>query len=136
MHLSTKVLGAVCATVIALGVSGCGQTEETTETTVTTSAAGETTTSVAASATASVPIRSFVYVPPTLTVKPGTRVTWTNEDSAMHTVTSGANRTPDGKFDARLEQGETFSFTFDSPGTYEYYCKPHTNMVAKVVVAQ
>ncbi len=73
-----------------------------------------------------------------LTIAPGTRVTWTNQDMAVHTVTDG-----DGAFDSGdMKQGESWSYTFDAPGTYQVYCKPHAyqqdgewkGMVATVTV--
>jgi plastocyanin len=74
-----------------------------------------------AAATAAVNVQNFSFMPMDLTVAPGTTVTWTNNDSVAHTVTWD-----DGSVDSGLfGQGETFSFTFDTPGTYGYYCKPH-----------
>jgi plastocyanin len=65
-----------------------------------------------------------------LTIPVGTTVTWTNEDSTMHTATA-----VDGSFDSGyLDQGESFSFTFEAPGEYEYLCTPHPWMRAKVIV--
>lgn len=80
--------------------------------------------------TAAVVIKSFAYTPQTITVKAGTTVTWTNQDSAQHTVTStdgistSANVT--NAFDSGLfNQGQTFSFTFSKAGTYFYECTIH-----------
>jgi len=64
----------------------------------------------------------------------GTTVTWKNEDTTTHTVTSGANRTKDNKFDSRLEANGAASFTFDAAGTYEYFCQIHASMKATVTV--
>lgn len=66
-----------------------------------------------------------------LRVKVGTTVTWTNTDAGMmHTVTA-----VDGSFDSGfLSEGDTWSYTFDQPGEFEYYCMPHPWMRAKVVV--
>ncbi len=66
-----------------------------------------------------------------LTIKAGTTVTWTNEDDqALHTVTA-----VDGSFDSGfLGVGESWSYTFDTPGEYEYLCTPHPWMRAKVIV--
>jgi plastocyanin len=80
--------------------------------------------------TAAVVIKSFAYTPQTITVKAGTTVTWTNQDSVQHTVTStdgistSANVT--SAFDSGLfNQGQTFSFTFSKAGTYFYECTIH-----------
>jgi plastocyanin len=78
-------------------------------------------------------IMDFVYSPASLTVAVGDTVTWTNHDSAPHTVT-----VTDGpvKFDSgTLEQGESYSYTFTEAGTYSYYCAVHPNMVASVTVS-
>lgn len=66
-----------------------------------------------------------------LTIEAGTTVTWTNDDPGMmHTVTSA-----DGVFDSGfLAEGDTWSFTFDEPGEFEYFCSPHPWMRAKIVV--
>ncbi|MBX3046487.1 MAG: cupredoxin domain-containing protein [Anaerolineales bacterium] len=68
-----------------------------------------------------VTIANFSFGPGTLTVKAGTTVTWRNNEDAPHTVTAD-----DGSFGSNtLGQGDTFSFTFDTPGTYDYYCQFH-----------
>ena len=79
-------------------------------------------------------IKGFAFAPVTLEVAKGTVVTWTNSDSTPHTVTSGANRTKDGKFDKQLSGGAEDTFTFDTAGTFEYFCSLHSSMNAKVVV--
>jgi plastocyanin len=76
-------------------------------------------------------IADFAFDPATLEVSVGTTVTWTNNDSAAHTVTAD-----DGSFQSgRLEQGESFSYTFDTPGTFSYHCEYHANMTATVTVS-
>jgi nitrite reductase (NO-forming) len=65
-----------------------------------------------------------------LTVKAGTTVTWSNQDNMMHTVTA-----VDGSFDSGfMDAGQTWSYTFDEPGEYEYFCSPHPWMRAKIIV--
>ncbi len=65
-----------------------------------------------------------------LTVPVGTTVTWSNADEQLHTVTA-----VDGSFDSGFfGNGESWSFTFDAPGEYEYFCTPHPWMRAKVIV--
>jgi plastocyanin len=78
----------------------------------------------------SVGIQDFAFNPPTITVPVGTTITWTNLDSAPHTVTSDG-----GLFDSgTLNQGQTFQFTFNTPGTYSYFCSIHSFMTAQVIV--
>lgn len=78
----------------------------------------------------SVIIQSNSFNPDTLTVKVGTKVTWTNNDSYTHNVTSD-----DGTFTGgNIDSGQSISFTFTKAGTYNYHCAIHTFMTAKVVV--
>ncbi len=80
--------------------------------------------------TQAVRIVDFAFAPATLTIAPGTRVTWTHAGQAPHTVTSDT-----GAFDSgRLMNGQTFTFTFTSAGTFAYHCEIHPNMQARVVV--
>lgn len=80
-----------------------------------------------------VAIKDFKYSPATITVKKGTKVTWTNEDTIKHNVARDGAEGPKG---ALLGKGESFSFTFDKAGTYAYHCDPHPNMKATVVVTE
>lgn len=80
--------------------------------------------------TARVEIRDQGFNAPSVTVKPGTTVTWVNHDDDTHTVTS----TVDAFRSPGLDPDETFSYTFTKPGTYEYYCTLHPLMTGKVVV--
>lgn len=81
----------------------------------------------------------IAYVPLRRVVKVGTPVTFYNQDSVAHTVTSGtsdgATGTPDGIFDSGdIGVGDSWTHIFDEPGTYPYYCKPHPWMIGTVVV--
>jgi plastocyanin len=71
-------------------------------------------------------------LPAKLTVPVGTTVTWTNNGITPHTVSAAG-----GTFESGYVQpGESFSFTFDSPGDYGYFCRPHVfiGMTGTVVV--
>jgi plastocyanin len=83
----------------------------------------------AASSGNSVSIKNFSFSPKSLTVKVGTKITWTNNDSITHTVTADQ-----GAFDSTLVSGNTFSFTFTNPGTYAYHCSIHPSMTATIIV--
>lgn len=86
-------------------------------------------------ATSSVNISNFAFSPATITVKKGTKVTWTNQDGVGHTVTSDTGSAV--KFDSGLfAQGQTYSFTFDKVGNFTYHCTPHTYMHGTVVVTE
>lgn len=70
------------------------------------------------------------FEPGTISVQLGTTVVWKNTDASAHTVTS---RT--GVFDSGvMGPEEEFQFTFESQGTFEYYCKIHPVMVGGIQV--
>ena len=72
------------------------------------------------------------FTPDTITVVLGVNntVVWTNDDTAPHTVTANNGAFTSGN----LAPGQTFSFTFTTPGTYTYHCTYHPWMVATVIV--
>lgn len=82
---------------------------------------------------AAVTIQNFAFSPATLTVKPGTTVTWTNQDSASHTVVS-ADGAPAAFQSGTLATGSTYQFTFATAGTYPYHCSIHPSMTGTIVV--
>ena len=70
-----------------------------------------------------------------ITIEPGTTVTWVQRGQYGHTTTSY-----DGLWDSGLIEGGTegtYSYTFEEPGTYEYFCRPHeeVGMVGTVTVS-
>jgi plastocyanin len=79
-----------------------------------------------------VTIKNFAFAPANLMVKVGTTVTWTNQDSEAHTVTSQGAGGPLSS--APLNTGQSYSYTFTKPGTYAYLCTIHPFMVATVTV--
>ena len=83
----------------------------------------------------SVDIQDFSYQPEKIIIKKGTTVTWTNQDSARHDVTPDQ---PSADFEASelLAQGESYSFTFNTVGTYSYFCSPHPYMKGVVEVVE
>ncbi len=119
---------ALPAVIAGLTLFACGSTAGSGAT------AAPATSAPAASKTAAVTIKGFAFSPATLTVDKGTVVTFTNNDSATHTVSSGANRAKDGKFDQSLSGGNETTITFDTSGTVEYFCNIHSSMKATVVV--
>ena len=79
-----------------------------------------------------VTIEDFLFDPANLTIAVGDTVTWTNLDSFSHTATSTSGP---ASFDSgNLATDETFSFTFDTAGTYEYFCEIHPNMTGTIMV--
>lgn len=97
----------------------------------------------ALAATIGVSIADKAFAPAEIVVANGSTVTWTITKAIadVHTVTSGkpgaadAGKLFDSGFDALKVNGNTYSFTFDTPGTYDYFCQVHaTVMTGKVVV--
>ena len=78
-------------------------------------------------------IKSFTFSPESITVKKGTKLTWTNKDSAPHTITS----TNDKELDSgTLSQGQSYSHTFTQIGSFQYRCNFHTSMKGTVKVIE
>jgi plastocyanin len=76
-------------------------------------------------------IQNFAFNPATLTIKTGTKVTWTNNDSVAHTVTSDSGGLLNS---GTIAPGQSFSFTFNSPGSTSYHCSIHPMMKGQVTV--
>jgi len=77
------------------------------------------------------------FIPSPVTIPMGGTITWDNNDTAAHTATGGsATEGPSGVFDSSLIMaGSSFSHTFDSAGTYDYFCMVHPWMIGTVVVS-
>ena len=77
-----------------------------------------------------VKIDNFTFAPQRITVKAGTTVTWINGDDIPHTVASSSKL-----FKSKtLDTEDKFSFTFTTPGSYEYFCSLHPHMTGAIVV--
>lgn len=116
-----KIIIILSIILIAVVITGCGKTTTTpaTSTTSNSNTTGQANT---------VTIKNFAFEPATLTVKPGTVVTWTNQDSAIHKIKSPSFNSSD------LKQGETFQFQFNDPGAYGYSCAINPSMNGKIMV--
>jgi plastocyanin len=129
-------VSAVLALTLALGACGDGDTADDTaaEDDAGTELA-EDPTDDAAETEPAVVVRGRQFDPATLVVPVGTTVTWTNEDTAEHTVTSGAAGEPDGTFDESLgADGGSVELGFDEAGTVVYHCTIHPAMVGRIEV--
>lgn len=73
-------------------------------------------------------IQNFSFSPATLTVKKGATVTWINNDSVPHQINSTTFNS------SQLSKGQSFSFTFDTVGTFDYLCSIHPSMLGKIIV--
>jgi amicyanin len=78
-----------------------------------------------------VAIKGFKFDPSTLTVKAGTKVTFTNDDTTPHTATSSGSPTINS---GNLSKGQAYTVTFTKPGTYNYICTIHPFMHGTVIV--
>jgi plastocyanin len=84
-----------------------------------------------AAAPDAVSIDNFTFNPQKVTVKAGTKVTWTNRDDIPHCIASASNIF---KKSGALDTDDSFSFTFATPGSYEYFCYIHPHMTGTIVV--
>jgi plastocyanin len=76
-------------------------------------------------------IGNFVFTPKQLTVKAGTTVTWTNKDDIPHGIAWTKNVFTRSQ---ALDTDDSYALTFTTPGTYQYFCYLHPNMVGNIVV--
>ncbi len=84
-----------------------------------------------AAPTGAVSIDNFTFTPKSLTVKAGTTVTWTNKDDIPHGIAASDNAFKKSK---ALDTDDSFSYTFTTPGTFQYFCYIHPHMVGTIVV--
>lgn len=112
-----KNIWLVCLLVLVILISGCAGSKPETQPTQ-------------QSSTPTIDIKGFVFDPATITISKGTTVTWTNKDTAQHTVTEINNA-----FSSEiLSQGQIYNHTFNETGTFEYQCHIHPGMRGKVIV--
>lgn len=124
-----KIIGFLAIASSLLLVSGCGSygNNQSGTTTNTPSASTKPQQPAVANATA-INIQNFAFNPGTLTVKKGATVTWTNNDSAPHQIKSATFNS------SQLSNGQSFSFTFNETGTFDYSCAIHPSMLGKIIV--
>lgn len=79
---------------------------------------------------ANVSISNYAYQPPSITVAPGTKVTFANHDKTAHTATQQGSGFDSGT----IKPGAHTTVTFTKPGTYTYYCQFHAFMHGTIVV--
>jgi len=123
---------AILIVVLVTAVALCGCTSNSPGT------VAPTTTPIAPpGAGPTVTIQNFAFAPASITVPKGTTVTWVNQDTANHqivndaqgTITQGALFTS-----SSFPKSASYSFKFDSPGTYPYHCSLHPAMKGTIVV--
>ncbi|TLX84203.1 MAG: PEFG-CTERM sorting domain-containing protein [Thaumarchaeota archaeon] len=136
--MKSKPMGAlfgVLALVAILAIAPSAFAAQTVEVSITTGAGNQNPPCVAT---------KDCFTPNPVQIAPGDTVKWTNTDSGSgsttHTVTSGHLEDNDAgslftSGDAPLKKGQTYSFTFNNPGTYDYFCMIHPWMAGQVIVA-
>lgn len=126
---------------VAAAFAGCVTTEDD---------ASDSTTPANGVASATVHMKNIEFSPKVVTVAAGAKVTWVNDDSVGHTVTpyDKAQWGTEGSGDDSaewLQKGQSWSYAFTKPGTYNYYCKPHaasdghggfSGMIGTIIVSQ
>src|SRR3989338_3037331 len=125
-----KILVILVALIVMGGVYYLTADKETripTPTPTSSTSAVETPTS----SNVTVNIKNFVFDPATISVKPGTRITWVNNDSVPHTVTFDSGSLLNS---GTLAPGQSFSFSFSSATSVNYHCALHPAMKGTVIV--
>jgi plastocyanin len=119
-----KIIALTIVLTSTVFLGGCGLTQSTTTPTATPTTVQSTTQAESNTIT----IQNFAFSPATLTVKKGTTITWTNQDSAPHQIKSNSFNSP------KLATGQSFSFVFNDIGSFDYSCSIHPSMTGKIIV--
>jgi plastocyanin len=77
-----------------------------------------------------VSVKNFMFSPAMMHIPAGATVIWKNLDGEPHTVVSDSGLFRSGA----LDEGDSFQFTFDKPGTYRFFCSVHPHMMGTIVV--
>ena len=134
--MKTKLLGSLMILAVFLTACASGNTASISPTQAASSTQSngavstDTSAPVASTSPNQIQISGFAFNPNSLTIKVGDTVTWTNLDSAAHTVVAD-----DGSFKSdRLITGATFQYTFNTAGTFTYKCGIHASMTGTLIV--
>ena len=110
-------------------LAGCGSKTATTTTTQDqTTTQNNSNTTGTQTGPVSIKISNFAFSPASVTITAGTEVTWTNDDSAAHTVVGSDFAS------GNLATGQTFKHTFSTAGTFNYHCGIHPSMQGTITV--
>ncbi len=126
------IIAIVVIGVVVFLLTGSSNTQSTNLYSATTQVTVTAKATSTASESYSVDISGFAFNSASISIKAGDSVTWTNKDSAMHTVTSDSGSELGSN---SLGNGETYSHTFTAPGTYAYHCKFHPSMKGTIIVS-
>jgi amicyanin len=136
MKKSMIIISLLCAFILMTSVfiAGCYRVRPSAETTPAVPENPSEAVSPSSSASGQihdVAISGFAFSPAELSIKAGDTVTWTNEDSAPHTIISDSGNEIGSE---TLSNGQTYSHTFNTAGTFDYHCSIHKSMKAKIIV--
>lgn len=114
---------------ILLGRKSSNSTNTTTPSTTNSSSQNQN----SPSSTGAISIHDMMFSPSQITVTKGSTVTWTNNDSTTHTVVDDLSNVG-GPSSGNILPGQTYSFTFDKTGSFQYHCSIHPSMRGTIVV--
>jgi plastocyanin len=120
-----KIIALSLLSLVIIVLGGCSYGGSSTNTPAATPTAPTQETPTASGA---INIQGFAFSPAAITVKKGATVTWTNNDSAPHQIKSTTFNS------SQLGKSQTFSFTFNDAGTFDYSCSIHPSMTGKIIV--
>ena len=134
MTLWIVAIIVVIGIVVLLTTGSNNNSSPKTENTAPTGTTGTTETETSSNTPSSynIEITNFAFSPETLSIKKGDKVTWTNLDSASHTVSSDGSTELSSQ---PLSQGKAYTHTFKISGTFSYHCAFHSGMKGKIIVA-
>ena len=132
MRAKTLII-AVSLLIVIIAISGCTQNQQINSNQKESPSITNTQTinQPQTEGTYNVEISNFAFNPSEVKIKIGDTVTWINEDSAPHTVTSDSGNELNSP---QLSNGQNYSRTFSNTGTFNYYCSVHPSMKATIIV--
>lgn len=130
MKIENYFKSGISAALISVALAACGSDNKNNAATPPPQQPGNTREVTINIASDAMDLGSAAFGQNPLTIDVGTKVNWINQDTVSHTITSFT-----GAFDSgTLAAGQTFSFTFNDPGTFNYYCQIHPTMTGQIVV--
>ena len=132
MRAKTLII-AVSLLIVIIAISGCTQNQQINSNQKESPYITDTQTinQPKTEGTYNIEISNFAFNPSEVKIKIGDTVTWINEDSAPHTVTSDSGNELNSP---QLSNGQNYSRTFSNTGTFNYYCSVHPSMKATIIV--
>lgn len=126
------VVAAVVVAGVIVAVVNHSSNNNATSMNMSSNSSSSNTHSSSATATDKISISNFSFSPASVTVKKGTSVTWTNQDSVAHTVVETDGK--DGPQSQSVSKGQSYSFTYNTVGSFAYHCSIHPDMTGTVTV--